>query len=257
MQQKKTQAGVFVTGTDTDVGKTWLGQAVIRQLNEQGVKVVPRKPVESGWLDDVNKTDAWRLAKVGGCEQELEKVCPNHFKAAVSPVRAASLEGRALRLDTVTQQCFEGVEESSFLYVEGAGGFFSPLVAKEVEVAKEKSNGVRGLNADLAKSLNLPVLLVANDKLGCINHVLLTLAAIESYELPVVAVVLNSVDKTVDSNGINFIMNNLEDLEDLLDVPMFHIQHGQSTVSADLVELMLYGEEWRGLEETIIPSSST
>ena len=233
MQQKKTQPGVFVTGTDTDVGKTWLGQAVIRQLNEQGVKVVPRKPVESGWLDDVNKTDAWRLAKVAGCELELEKVCPNRFKAAVSPVRAAGLEGKALRLDLVTQQCFEGVDESSFLYVEGAGGFFSPLVSKEV--AKEESNRVRGLNADLAKSLNLPVLLVANDKLGCINHVLLTLAAIESYELSVVAVVLNRVEKSADNEDIN----NFEDLKSVLDRPIFQVKYGQSAVPAKLIELLL------------------
>ncbi len=228
MQKTKRHSGIFVTGTDTDVGKTWIGQAILRQLIENGVSVIPRKPVESGWLVDVTKSDAWLLAAAAGYEDDLDKVCPNRFKAAVSPVRAAHLEGRELQLNTVVDQCLRDLEKDDFLYVEGAGGFFSPLV--------ENQNG-KGLNADLAKSLNLPVLLVAQDKLGCINHVLLTLAAIKDYELPVVGVVLNSMDEGVVIGNSD--INNFEDLVSLLDVPVFLTQYGQSTVADELIKLML------------------
>ncbi len=220
--QGQIQQGVFVTGTDTDVGKTWVGQMIIRQLCGSGVHVIPRKPVESGWQDDVEKTDAWLLAHAAGKEEELELVCPNRFQAAVSPVRAAALEGKSLQISEVKQQCLEGVNLDDFLYVEGAGGFFSPLVND-------------GLNADLAKELGLPVLLVAEDKLGCINHILLSIAAIESYGLPVKGIVLNA-RKKADNQAV---MNNLEDLQGLVSAPVFQVSFRQEQVAAQMLDALL------------------
>jgi len=220
--QLKKQKGIFVTGTDTNVGKTWIGQMIIRQLGDDGVEVIPRKPVESGWQKDhLETTDAWLLAKAAGKEQELNLVCVNRFKAPLSPVRAAQLAGKTLQLDTIKQQCFDQVEADDFLYVEGAGGFFSPLVSN-------------GLNADLAKALNLPVLLVAEDKLGCINHVLLTIAAIKSYNLTIVAVILNVKEEGSGDTK----MNNHEDLEVLIDIPVFQIGYCQDEVSEELLLLL-------------------
>lgn len=222
------QSGIFVTGTDTDVGKTWVGRMIIRQLMNQGVKVIPRKPVESGWQDNEQLTDAGLLAEAAG-KMNLKKVCPNRFNAAISPVRAAALEGHSLTIPDVYEQCLVGVGKDDFVYVEGAGGFFSPLV---------NDQETRGLNADLARELGLPLLLVAEDRLGCINQVLLTLSAIKAYQLPVIAVVLNIV-KEKGGGASQKEMNNYDDLKVLVDVPVFQVKYGQQEVSEKLIKALL------------------
>lgn len=190
--------GLFVTGTDTDVGKTWVGCQIIQYLSEQGFDVAPRKPVESGWPEDleaISQTDAWKLANAANKLEQLDNVCPNRFKAAISPSRAARLEHRQIYLQQLKQQCL--VADQQLLYVEGAGGFYSPLCED-------------ALNADLCEDLNLAVVLVSEDKLGCINHVLLSIEAIQQRGLKVVGVVLNQIQKNDTPQ------NNAEDLKELL-----------------------------------------
>ncbi len=215
------QQGVFVTGTDTDVGKTWVGQMIIHQLIRTGINVVPRKPVESGWQTDIKQTDAWLLAHAASKIEELERVCPNRLEAAVSPVRAATLEGKSLHIKEIKQQCLNGVNPNDFLYVEGAGGFFSPLASD-------------GLNADLAKGLGLPVLLVAEDKLGCINHILLSLAAINHYGLSIKGIILNT-KKEVEREAE---MNNFEDLQGLINTPVLQVFYQQEAISEQMLEIL-------------------
>ena len=226
MKKEGIPQGIFVTGTDTNVGKTWVGSRVIKQISELGINVIPRKPVESGWLDEAGRTDAWQLAKAAGKADHLAQVCPNPLKAAVSPVRAARDEGKTITIQMLQQQCLTGLKLSDFLYVEGAGGFFSPLAND-------------GLNADLAKRLQLPVLLVAEDRLGCINHTLLTLAAIKHYGLVVEAVILNSREDTGDMFENDNSMDNEEDLKSLIDVPLFKTQYGQARVDEEIVSVLV------------------
>ncbi len=215
------QQGVFVTGTDTDVGKTWVGQLIIRQLIHAGIAVVPRKPVESGWQTDIKQTDAWLLAYAAGKTDELEQVCPNRLEAAVSPVRAATLEGKRLLIKEVKQQCLNGVDHNEFLYIEGAGGFFSPLAHD-------------GLNVDLAKGLGLPVLLVAEDKLGCINHILLSLAAIQHYGLSIKGIILNAKKQVEHETE----MNNFEDLQGLIKTPVFQVSYRQEAIPEQMLAVL-------------------
>ena len=216
--------GLFVTGTDTNVGKTWVGQHLISALRESGLNVIPRKPIESGWdKNEEEQTDAWLLASAANKLDSLDEICPNRFSQPVSPVRAAMLEGKALSIATIKEQCTpphfctnnSKGNDSSFLYVEGAGGFYSPLCAD-------------GLNADLANALALPILLVAENRLGCINQVLLSVGAIEQRGLNLKAIVLNDVaeHQQEDKN-----MNNQADLSNLLDYPIVSISHRQSNKS--------------------------
>lgn len=200
--------GIFITGTDTDVGKTWVSKKLVSELTSQDIDVVPRKPVESGWPTDETQTDAWALANAANKSNQLKEVCPNRFKTAISPDRAASLEGKFLTIDSIKQQCLMNVSNQQFLYVEGAGGFYSPLCSD-------------GLNADLAKSLDLPVLLVVKDRLGCINQTLLTIEAIEKRGLKLLGIILNEVDSLSYIEG----MDNLGDLEKLCDYPLLSISH--------------------------------
>jgi len=208
--------GLFVTATDTNVGKTWVGTQLIKQLLESGVAVQPRKPVESGWLEDISQTDAWLLANTANKIAELDVICPNRFDAPISPDRAAQLESKILTVEMLHQQCVELTNPDDFLYVEGAGGFYSPMCTD-------------GLNADLATSLQLPVLLVVEDRLGCINHTLLSIEAIKKRGLEIIAVVLNSPQ---DIETIESRMNNFEDLQKHLDCPVFALGHNETSNNA-------------------------
>ena len=192
--------GMFMTGTDTNVGKTWVGKQLIHTLRVLGREIIPRKPIESGWNDDVQQTDAWQLAHAAGLELD-DRICPYRFTAAISPPRAAHLVGKHLTLQTLAATCPTRWKQPQFLYVEGAGGFYSPIADD-------------GLNADLAQILGLPVVLVAENKLGCINQVLMAAEAIQQRRLPFAGVILNNRQPLPEG------MDNLNDLRAYLTVPV-------------------------------------
>ena len=175
-------SGLFVTGTDTEVGKTYIGARLISQLRERGIAVAPRKPAESGCklIDgELVPSDGMSLMQAAGLDH-IADVTPYRFEAALAPPVAASLEGKNIRLEQLTDAC--AADPDHFMVVEGAGGFLSPLAED-------------GLNADLAVALKLSVLLVVADRLGCINHCLLTVEAIEHRGLTIAGVILNQIDK--------------------------------------------------------------
>lgn len=207
--------GVFVTGTDTDVGKTYVATLLVAQLVKNGIKVIPKKPIESGCLNKDGKlipADASALRQAAAYEGDLSEVCAYRFEAALSPVRAARMENQTVTIEQLNQACkYTG---DSFVLIEGAGGFYSPLADD-------------GLNADLAEALQLPVLLVANDRLGCINQILLTAEAISNRGLTLAAVVLNAKDQ---QNNLD--MNNAEDLAEHIDAPIYTIAHAQNNEEA-------------------------
>jgi dethiobiotin synthetase len=206
--------GVFVTGTDTDVGKTHIGAAIIPLLVAKGISVIPRKPVESGCEvanDNLIPTDAVKLHVAAGQPEHLDEVCAYRLRHALSPERAARLEDVDLTIANLERAARNGVDAARFVWVEGAGGFYSPLASD-------------GLNADLAKRLGLPVLLVAADRLGCINHVLLTVEAIEARGLNLAAVVLNQ--NTPDERSA---MNNADDLKQHLNCSLFKVDHCETS----------------------------
>lgn len=178
--------GLFITGTDTGVGKTHVGTALAGVLAARGWRVRARKPVESGCprLDgELKPQDAMAYAAVTG--EPLAAVCRYRLAAALSPERAARLEGMSYCLADLVAHCREGVGEGDFLLVEGAGGLLSPIAPD-------------GLNADLALALGLPVLLVSADRLGAIHQVLVTAEAIARRGLTLAGVVLNRLTPALD-----------------------------------------------------------
>ncbi len=203
--------GVFITGTDTGVGKTRVGAALAHLLSGRGLRVRPRKPVESGCPtgpDGLVPQDAAILREAAGCAEPLERICRYRLKAPLSPERAAALEGLALDLGGLHAVCLAGIGNDDFLLVEGAGGFYSPLA--------------RGaLNADLAGALGLPVLVVAADRLGTLNHTLLTIEAVRMRGLALAGVVLNQPVAQADPK-----MDNAEDLERWLQMPVLRLPYG-------------------------------
>ncbi len=208
MKNIMSHKGLYITGTDTDVGKTYIGSQVVELLNEMGISVVPRKPIESGCKTSdgaLQPNDANKYFTAVKGKIPLIEICPYRFEPAISPQRAARLVNQPVSTLEVQQACLKNVSENNFLMVEGAGGFYSPLCED-------------GLNADLAKALQLPILLIANDQLGCINHILLTAEAIKQKGLQLKGIVLNCKDRTD-----NMKMNNREDLKTYFNIPILSV----------------------------------
>lgn len=214
--------GIYITGTDTGVGKTYIGVLLAEALHRQKINVVPKKPVESG-CEIINGElcphDATALKQAAQYAGPLEHVCAYRFEAAISPARAARLAGQTLSIRQLTDACHS--QQDEFVLVEGAGGLYSPLCEG-------------GLNVDLAVALQLPVILIASDKLGCINQVLLNSEAIKTRGLNLLAVVLNSVDKNAEG-----LMDNASDIREQLDCAVFTHDYCSHTLDNELIKTLL------------------
>lgn len=170
--------GVFVTGTDTHIGKTYVSSLILEELRKKGRMVLGLKPVSSG-----DREDAERLWEAAGGVRSLDEVNPVWYRTPVAPYTAGQLEGPVLNLEEMVAQIRAVSEGSDFTLIEGAGGWNVPLGKHE--------NGAIFTIADLAKALGFPVLVVSANWLGAINHTVLTTKAIESDGLECVGVILN------------------------------------------------------------------
>ena len=179
----KRVRGLFLTGTDTDVGKTYVGALLARRLREAGHRVGVYKPAASGCRRQGGKLisdDALLLWEAAGRPGTLEEVCPQRFTAPLAPHLAARAEGRHLDPQQLRRGLDPWLQRSDVVLVEGAGGLLSPLGADEYV-------------ADLACDLGYPLVVVARNVLGTINHTLQTLFAATHYRggIAVAGVVLN------------------------------------------------------------------
>jgi len=202
--------GYFITGSDTDVGKTYIACEIVRQLRQRGIDIETRKPVESGCVlaaaGDLLTHDAAALQQANEHHESIERIAPYQFRAALAPHRAARLENRKLYLEDLVDACSRDNPEHR-LVVEGAGGFYSPLAEN-------------ALNADLASALQLPVIIVVNDRIGAVNQTLMTTEAVQSRQLRVAAIVLNAVEALTDDT-----MDNAADLQAHCNLPLFCCAH--------------------------------
>jgi dethiobiotin synthetase len=169
--------GIFVTGTDTGVGKTVIACGLARGLRQRGIDVGVMKPCETG-IGPAGPLDALALRSAAGANDPIEVVCPQSFALPAAPSVAAQVEGRVVDLERIRVASKTLATRHEFLLVEGAGGWLVPITA---EFAM----------ADLAAELGLPVLVVARASLGTINHTLLTVEAIERRGIPLAGVVVN------------------------------------------------------------------
>ncbi len=171
--------GVFVTGTDTGVGKTVVSSALVRRLVQTGRSVGVMKPVETGVLpEQLSESDAGRLMAAAGVDDGLELVSPCRFPAPLAPLAAASAQGRVIEMQEIMRRYERLAARYSCVVVEGAGGLLVPM-GKDWDMR------------DLMMRLGLPVVLVGRAWLGGINHALLTLECLRQRRLAVVAIVLN------------------------------------------------------------------
>lgn len=203
----KNLQGLFITGSDTGVGKTWVGCQLLQQLRDLYPSIKVRKPVESGCQPLKNNqllaADGAALFAANGQKENLDIITPYRFNAAVAPDRAARLENKTITLAQLEQAATRNIEDGDFLLLEGAGGFLSPIAED-------------GLNADLARRLSLDCIIVVEDRLGAINQSLLTINAVEQNGLKIVAIILNRLSDQIETET-----DNLADLTARTQYPVY------------------------------------
>lgn len=196
-----TARGVFVTGTDTEVGKSLVSASLLRWCTQQGWRSAGFKPVAAGTesIDGVPvNEDVRQLCEASSLPLTHADVCPWQFDAACSPHIAARLEQRRIDPVAVRVAAQTLAQRADALVVEGAGGFCVPL-------------GPDWDTADLAADLALPVVLVVGLRLGCINHALLTAAAVRARGLRLAGWVGNSIDPRMPwrDDNVNYLRERL------------------------------------------------
>ena len=179
-----TARAVFVTGTDTGVGKTVVACALVRGFRALGARVAVMKPVASGsdpTPQGLRNADALALIEAAGTSAPYAQVNPYCFEPAVSPHIAAKEAGIAVDLGTIMGNFEQLAMGSDWVVVEGAGGWLAPV------------SDARSM-ADLARVLKIPALLVVGVRLGCLNHAALTRAAIDRSGVGFAGWVANHID---------------------------------------------------------------
>jgi dethiobiotin synthetase len=157
--------GIFITGTDTGVGKTYVSLGLIAGWRRQGLRVGVMKPCETGWQGEPG-SDAGLLRRAAGTDLTLDEVCPYRFAPPMAPGEAAALEGTRISLDDLAEKYRSIRDRHDITLVEGAGGLLVPFSGDK-------------LFTDLIRLLALPVIVVARIGLGTINHTCLTVEAAE------------------------------------------------------------------------------
>jgi len=185
--------GVFVTGTDTGAGKTYVSLCLIAGWRAKGLKVGVMKPCETGWpaeqmgAGEVESaggcppTDAKLLLEASGSSITLDEVCPYRFSAPMAPAEAAALEGKEISTERIAEAYSSIASKHDITLVEGAGGLLVPFTSKM-------------LMADLVRFLDLPLVIAARAGLGTINHTCLTVEAARARGLDILGVVFTRTD---------------------------------------------------------------
>lgn len=201
--------GVFVTGTDTGVGKTHVSVALIHALRAQGLRVAAMKPVAAGAERRegvlINE-DVAALMAAADVDCDPRWVNPYLFTPPIAPHIAAAQAGKTIDLKVIVDAYFRLAEMADVVVVEGVGGFRVPLNATQD-------------TADLAVALGLPLLLVVGLRLGCLNHALLTAEAIAHRALRWGGWIGNHIDPAMDAQAENVLA-----LRHLLPDPCLGIQ---------------------------------
>jgi dethiobiotin synthetase len=203
--------GVFITGTDTGVGKTIIAAAITRALKMRGVSVGVMKPVETGCRMEGEKglvpVDGAFLQYMAETDTTLSDITPYRFETPVAPLIASEIEGRVIREEVILSTFKKIADDQDFMVVEGVGGLMVP-VSRHLLVC------------DLIKLLDLSVIVVAGNTLGVINHTLLTVKAAENEGIRIAGVIINH---THSPHGDIAEDTNPGVLEKLLSVPVIGV----------------------------------
>lgn len=215
----------FVTGTDTGVGKTLVSCALLHAFAAQGKRVAGMKPVAAGCGEEELHEDVVRLRAASSIQAGRGQINPYCFQRAVAPHLAAQFAGVIVNFSRISESFEELSGQADVVIVEGAGGFRIPLNAKQD-------------SADLVVELKLPVILVVGMRLGCLNHALLSVEAIEARGIELAGWVANVVD--VDMEMLD---GNVEALRQRIAAPLLgvvpHMAQPDAREAAGCLDLKL------------------
>jgi dethiobiotin synthetase len=207
--------GLLITGTDTGVGKTFVAAGLAHALRADGIDVGVMKPAETGHdpADGPWPVDAKILAAASQCGDPPDLIVPYVFAPPVAPLVAARRSGRAIEVERIADAYERISARHDFVLVEGAGGLAVPLA----EFGEED----RLFDfADLARLLDVGLLVVARAHLGTLNHTALTIEYARRRGVPVVGVVVNGLDRTFDDASV---IDNPELIEEMGQVPVLGV----------------------------------
>ena len=198
---------IFITGTNTEVGKTFITKNLIERIQLKGYSVSPYKPVETGCIKKsltLIPNDSMIYFRAINKRIALDQINPYRFLEPISPAAAIKRSKRKVTINDYLSK-LKDLPNSDLTIIEGAGGLCSPLAPD-------------GYNIDLIRKAKVSTVLVAKDEIGVINNVILSLSMLEKYKIKVLAIVLN---RKVSSQPDG--MNNYQEIKSLTRVPLIQI----------------------------------
>ena len=198
---------IFITGTNTEVGKTFITKNLIERIQLKGYSVSPYKPVETGCMKKsltLIPRDSMIYFRAVNKKIALDQINPYRFLEPISPAAAIKRSKRKVTINDYLSK-LKDLPNSDLTMIEGAGGLCSPLAPD-------------GYNIDLIRKVKVPTVLVAKDEIGVINNVILSLSMLQKYKIRVLAIVLN---RKVSSQPDG--MNNYQEIKSLIKVPLIQI----------------------------------
>ena len=215
--------GLFITGTDTGVGKTTIAAAIAMAMKKRGLDAGVMKPLQSG-----PDSDAEILMAAAGALDDRKLVVPYSFKEPVAPTLAARLEGVTIDLDLIRRAYDKLASRHETMIVEGAGGIMVPLIENKKESY---------LFSDLAAELKLKTIIVARPGLGTVNHTLLTIEHARKKELDLACIIINGYP---ENPGLSE-ENNPAMIEEISEVPVILVRHLPCSDSPAFIEKIADG----------------
>ncbi|MEC9206252.1 MAG: dethiobiotin synthase [Pseudomonadota bacterium] len=203
--KKSQKVKIFVTGSDTNVGKTYVANSLIQFIISQGFSITPFKPIETGckrFNNQLIPNDSNRFFKSIKQKIALDKINPYRFFHPLSPNKAIKLAKKRIFLENYLNKLHK-LPKNDVLLIEGAGGLFSPIA-------------LDGLNVDLIKRIQAKTILVVEDKLGAINSALLNIECCKNKKINLVGIILNRKVKEIPKG-----MDNMKEIRSYSDIPIF------------------------------------
>ena len=188
--------GIFITGTDTDVGKTFVASGLAASMHDDGIDVGVMKPVATGSREDV-----CMLIKASKVDDDEEDVNPVFLSIAASPLAASRLLKEEIDISKIRESFDKLMSKHEYMIVEGIGGVMVPITTSYSVI-------------DMIKELGLPVLIVCRGALGTINHTLLTINVCNTNSIDIAGIIANKVSDELERNAIDIII-------ELTNIPLF------------------------------------
>lgn len=199
----------FITGTDTNIGKTYVCCGILRALNKAGFSTVALKPLSSGCQQTprgLESEDALALQSAASIFLPLSTINPFAFLPAVAPHIPATQSNSKLSVQTIVQQCQPAFAiKADYYVVEGVGGWLMPLNANETM-------------ADVAQQLQAQIVLIVGMRLGCLNHALLTYQAIQQKGCHIIGWIANGIEP-----NMSYMEENIEMLQQHIAAPLLGV----------------------------------